>query len=77
LNVNYFCRRRRLALPIGQGLAGWPSMRPSVSRDAAPSGISGGGMVGLHLQVQEIAEEDGLLAVGAGTAEADHAALCG
>ena len=31
-------------------------------------------MVGLHLQVQEIAEEDGLLAVSAGTAEADHAA---
>ena len=31
-------------------------------------------MVGLDLQVQEIAEEDGLLAVGAGTAKADHAA---
>jgi len=30
--------------------------------------------VRLHLQVQEIAEEDGLLAVGAGTPEADHAA---
>jgi hypothetical protein len=28
----------------------------------------------LHLQVQEIAEEDGLLAVRAGTPEADHAA---
>jgi hypothetical protein len=31
-------------------------------------------MGALDLQVQEIAEEDGLLAVGAGTAEADHAA---
>ena len=31
-------------------------------------------MVELHLQVQEIAEQDGLLAVGARTAEADHAA---
>jgi hypothetical protein len=31
-------------------------------------------MVGLHLQVQEIAEEDRLLAVGARTAEADHPA---
>ena len=45
-------------------------MRPWVSRDAASSGISVGGMVGLHLQVQEIAEEDGLLAVSAGAAEA-------
>jgi hypothetical protein len=31
-------------------------------------------MAGLHLQVQEITEEDGLLAVGAGTSKADHAA---
>ena len=31
-------------------------------------------MGALDLQVQEIAEEDGLLAVGTGTPEADHAA---
>ena len=31
-------------------------------------------MVGLDLQVQEVAEEDGLLAVRARAAEADHAA---
>jgi hypothetical protein len=31
-------------------------------------------MVELHLQVQEIAEQDGLLAVGARTAEANHPA---
>src|SRR5207244_13480131 len=43
-------------------------------RDAASSGSAVGGMVGLHLKVQEIAEEDGLLAVRARAAEADHAA---
>jgi hypothetical protein len=31
-------------------------------------------MVELHLQVQEIAEQDGLLAVGARTAKANHPA---
>ena len=49
-------------------------MRPRVSRDAASSGTSGGGVGTLDLQVQEIAEQDWLLAVGARTAEANHAA---
>ena len=49
-------------------------MRLRVSRDVASLSISAGGVGALDLQVQEIAEEDGLLAVHAGTSEADHAA---
>src|SRR3954447_10878195 len=74
LNVNYICRRRRLDLPIWWKLRGWVSTRLRVCRDAASSGISGGGVGTLDLQIQEIAEEDWLLAVGAGTPEAKHAA---
>ena len=39
-----------------------------------PSSHLGWQVEALDLQVQEIAEEDGLLAVGARTSEADHAA---
>ena len=39
-----------------------------------PSSYLGWQVEALDLQVQEIAEEDGLLAVGAGTSEADHPA---
>jgi hypothetical protein len=55
-------------------LTGWASTGLRVSRGAASSGISVDGVEALHLQVQEIAEQDRLLAVGARTAEADHAA---
>ena len=49
-------------------------MRLRVSREVASLSISVAGVAALDLQIQEIAEEDGLLAVGAGTAEADRAA---
>src|SRR6476661_693556 len=74
LNVNYFYRRRRLDLPIVQRLVGWASIRSGIGRDAASRGLAVAGVGTLDLQVQEITEEDWLLAVGARTAEADHAA---
>jgi hypothetical protein len=49
-------------------------MRLRVSRDVASLSISAGGVGTLDLQIQEIAEEDWLLAVCAGTPEAKHAA---
>jgi hypothetical protein len=75
LNVNYFCRRRGLELPPGLGSRHtFPARRSVEPRRCLDERRGGRREAGLHLQIQEITEQDWLVAVLARTSESQGSA---